>query len=237
MWTVPCFKVLSLEFLKLELEGGLKGFCKPSSIANRAYVFPIDVICTSYCNIKIRDTEYTVLWEWHAVNEPTDVTDTSVSDLYEEEDSDDDSRNADLNRNDAEDEENENVFHTLPFKVLGVAHSRLTQNHLEQCFLRLQENLLVQVKVQPEPANPRDSNAIAVLVNYGTGSWFRVGYIPHELTHYVHQAIDQNKLVSMEVQHVKFRVHWLRVGFYMKLLLTKIGAWDDFVVRKSATVR
>ena len=64
-----------------------------------------------------------------------------------------------------------------------------------------------------------------------------MGYIQHELTKYVKDAISNGKLLSTEIEHIKFRVHWYRVGFYMKLLITKRGTWDNCVLLKSLRVR
>ena len=108
---------------------------------------------------------------------------------------------------------------------------------MEACYVRMYDHKLpVLVRIQEEPENEQDRDAIAVHVNYNTG-WHRVGYIQHELTKYVKDAISNGKLLSTEIEHIKFRVHWYRVGFYMKLLITKRGTWDNCVLLKSLRVR
>ncbi len=69
----------------------------------------------------------------------------------------------------------------------------------------------VRVKVEPEPNNEKDKNAVAVYVEYGF-DWKRIGYIASELTPHVHQAINLGDLVRSEFGHIKLRVHWMRPG-------------------------
>jgi hypothetical protein len=234
-WTIPCFPVITLEFQKIKLQDGV-GLCKASDFT-LLRTFPFTVLCTSHCNIIIDDVEFPVFWDWSPVNVSNDNSEVDEPEEEVEELNATNNYIEDINFNDSDDENNENVIHVLPFKVLGVAHTKENQNHMEKCFLKKEENLPVEVKIQAEPENVMDRNAIAVHVNYNTVSWFRVGYIPSELTHYVHEAMREGKLVSTEIKHIKFRVHWLRVGFYMNLLIKKKGAWDNIVVLKSHYVQ
>jgi hypothetical protein len=129
------------------------------------------------------------------------------------------------------------VTHTLPFKVIGVAHSISTQNHLEKCLEKIHEHDDVQVRVSPEPDNEKDKDAISVQVNYGNDEWHHVGYIASELTRYVHNAMQSGILIECRIEHIKFRVHFYRPGYYMKLLLTIQGTWEPFVLNRSKRVR
>ena len=56
------------------------------------------------------------------------------------------------------------------------------QKHLELAFKKKEkENIVIQAKVEPEPDNMFDANAIRVLIDYGFG-FEHVGYIAQELT-------------------------------------------------------
>lgn len=134
-----------------------------------------------------------------------------------------------------DDGRDEDVTHTLPFKVIGVAHCISNQNHLEKCMETMNEHD-VQVRVLPEPDNEKDKDAISVQVNYCNDEWHHVGYIASELTHYVHSAMQSERLSGCRIEHIKFRVHFCRPGFYMKLLLTKRGEWEPFVIQRSKRV-
>jgi len=144
-------------------------------------------------------------------NNDTESEEISSDDSYDDEDDDDDP-------------DNDSITHTLPFKVIGVAHSLTTQNHLEECLEKMTiDHDSVKVRVTPEPDNEKDRNAISVEVNYSE-EWKHVGYIASNLTTYVHNAIQTYKLIACTIEHIKFRVHFARPGLYMKLLITKQGA-------------
>ena len=133
--------------------------------------------------------------------------------------------------------EEEDVTHTLPFKVIGVAHTLETQLHLERCFNKMKTLGEVNVRISPEPNNEKDKNAISVQVDYGLNGWHHVGYIASELTDYVTEALLAGELLECRIEHIRFRVTWLRPGFYMKLLLTKKKAWHNRVIQTSHSVQ
>jgi hypothetical protein len=64
---------------------------------------------------------------------------------------------------------------------------------------RQEEASLVQVGDQvgfiPEPDNPHDPNAIAILT-LSQGSWQKIGYVPKELTSYVRPLLPGDELYS-----------------------------------------
>lgn len=63
--------------------------------------------------------------------------------------------------------QNFNVTHTLPFKVMGVAYSKETQDHLEAAYDHLYiAKEIVYAKLFPEPENAHDNKAIAVSIKY-----------------------------------------------------------------------
>ncbi|KXJ08396.1 hypothetical protein AC249_AIPGENE15539 [Exaiptasia diaphana] len=135
------------------------------------------------------------------------------------------------------DEPDNSITHTLPFKVIGVAHSLTTQDHLEKAMEKMREpDNNVQLRIVPEPDNEKDKNAISVQVNF-SDEWHHVGYIASELTGYVHNILQSDLLISSQIQHIKFRVHFYRPGFYMKLLLTRQGSWEPFVLQRSKQVQ
>ena len=68
----------------------------------------------------------------------------------------------------------------------------------------------VMEKLQQEPENGYDQNAIAVLINSGSG-WNKVGYIAKELTSELQPLVD-NGNIKVNVAHIRFRVNYLQVG-------------------------
>ena len=258
-WTIPCFPVLAINFKKVVFlfEGNeIKGLIQK---CQADHLSPLQEIkCKKHCNIQLNEEKFLVVWEWCLVaedNTSQNLMQSSETDPHADQQEDqnvfgllnnhspdalDDEDDAEVEEEDEEEEgeeEEREISHTLPFKVIGVAHTLETQRHLEISFelLHSPNAADVHVKVEPEPNNEKDKNAIAVYVDYGS-DWKRIGYIASELTPYVHQAIISGDLVKSEIGHIKFRVHWMRAGFYMKLLLTKRGVWDHYVSFKSRSV-
>jgi uncharacterized protein YjaZ len=65
----------------------------------------------------------------------------------------------------------------VPFMYIDAAHENHYQHHLEKAYLTLHEqDKPMNVRIWPEPLNPRDPSAISIDLDYGTG-WPHVGYI------------------------------------------------------------
>ena len=129
------------------------------------------------------------------------------------------------------------VLRTLPFKVIGVTHKLERQKHLETAFIKMnEENVTIKAKIQPEPDNMYDANAIAVLIDYGLG-YKQVGYISQDLTKFVHSVLNRGRLQHASVNNVTFRTTWAKAGFYMTLQLTSKGEWPAPVLRASTRVQ
>ena len=62
-------------------------------------------------------------------------------------------------------------------------------------------------KLQQEPENDYNQNAIAVLINFGSG-WNKVGYIAKELTSELHPLID-NGNIKVNVAESELFASWL----------------------------
>jgi hypothetical protein len=133
-------------------------------------------------------------------------------------------------------EEEDDVTHCLPFKCIGAAHERFRQEHLERAQAALELGQNVEVMLRPEPTNAIDTNAIAIDMDHGSG-FVNVGYIASELTKYIHPLLHTDKILHVSVQHIIFRVYFMKIGFYPKILIKRQGTWDPYVLRKSRSVR
>lgn len=111
----------------------------------------------------------------------------------DQEESDKEQSNDLLSDDESEEEE---ITHAVPFKCIGAAHEKSYQHHLEQAYLALEQNISVNVRLRPEPLNPRDPTAIGIDLDYGTG-WTHVGYIASELCKYLHPLMAAEDIVDM----------------------------------------
>jgi hypothetical protein len=128
------------------------------------------------------------------------------------------------------------MIHNLPFKCIGAAHEKPRQEYLERAEEMMRKGENVSIKLRPEPQNQYDRDAIGIDIDYGCG-WFHIGYIVRELTKYLHPLMKTNNIISVSLEHIKFRVHFAKIGFYPKVLITRKGAWERFVVNRSRSVR
>ena len=93
----------------------------------------------------------------------------------------------------------------------------------------------MKVDIKPEPENDYDSNAIAVLLNYGSG-WYTVGYIAKELANEIHPLLKTSN-IKVEISHIRFRLTYLLIGYYLTLNITRKGQWSPKVISASKTVQ
>ncbi len=82
--------------------------------------------------------------------------------------------------------------------------------------------------------NQADKNAIAVYVMM-EDDYEKVGYIPKELTMYLHGPLKASEL-DFSMKDVQFCTRNLLMGFYITLSIAKKGAWNSFAVRASLKV-
>lgn len=247
-WTVPSFSVLTVHFVKLRIE--INGE-KLNGLFNRDDLpkldqnsTPCEGLCHSHCQISIDGTEYTVLWKWELFQEMLDDGDSdseTISEISETDMSDISIGDINLGDNISDSETDDSdiniVHHTLPFKVMGVAHSNQSQTHLLRANIKInEEHEVVTAHLVPEPQNERDSDAISVQINYGDGPC-HVGYIPRELTKYIHPLLKENAITKVDIGHIIFSLKWYRVGFYMKIPITRVGRWEPYVVSKAMRVK
>lgn len=158
-------------------------------------------------------------------------TESSIQNLYP------DSHRDDLTQDSDDESDEESVQHKLGFKCIGAAHEKPRQEYLRKAETKLhKEQVPVIVRLRPEPTNEKDSNAIAIDMNCGTG-WNCVGYIARELTEYLHLLINNGKILSVSVEHIIFRLYWAKIGYYPLINITRKGQWERYVMCRCRSAR
>ena len=228
-WKIPCFPVMTLEFAKIhfksgtEIEDGVVQKSMASDLKRGKYM------CTSHCQIEIDGEKYTVLWKLNQTENvdlppvpPSTVADNLGSD-------DDDSDNDDNN------EPDESVVvtsHCLPFKVMGTCYSEQRQRALLEAYEYLYEhNRPVFAKLEADPENAYDRNAIAVYIMSYSG-FNKVGYLARELTQFIHPLLNDPSL-RVSVKKIRFSTSYQMMGFYLTIDITRRGLWDKPVIQAS----
>lgn len=231
-WTPPCFPVLSIDFQYVDayIDGTYKQIL--ISRDSGCVTCPVDICCTSYCEIVVDGKQHQVFWKWTLNNNES----TSVSDVTQRPTRSSEEEIRDDSEDDFEDgDDNDDLtHHTVPFKVMGVAYSAERQKHLENAFQILHERM-VKAKIVPESDNAYDKNAIAIMLDYGH-DWIKIGYIAKELTQFLHPLLKCGYITNVLLKHIKFRTSYLRPGFYATIQITRKGQWENSVIKASKRV-
>ena len=120
------------------------------------------------------------------------------------------------------------VTHSVVFKCIGSTKESTYQDTL--ALEKLVVGEAVPVRFKKEPNNPMDSRAIAFECKLGN-EYVRIGYVVREALDAVHDAIDQQKILKVEFDYVKFVVQFKDRGWYAGISITRIGQWPTHVLR------
>ena len=228
-WRIPCFPVMAIEFVYVCFKKGsdiLDGVIQKDAVDNvQRGVYN----CTSHCQIRVESKPYTVLWTLIPVQKAGHTAPSvSVTTVCDSDTSDDDI--------DSYEHSDPVATHCLPFKVMGTCYSKARQDSLQEAFEYLYEhNRPVYARLQAEPENTHDKNAIAVYL-MSSSDYEKVGYIAAELTRYLHPLLNDPSL-EVSVKNIRFCTTFLMIGFYVTINITKRGQWDKQVIRASRTVK
>ena len=189
-----------------------------------------------------------VIWEWKFMDgteldygsDDEDSLDEDVTVIPETPPpyaSDEEEKAEDKTENSGEENENANaesdsilpVTHTVTFKCIGCTKENAYQEILK-CIAQMQHRGEdVPCKIQPEPENPIDSEAIAFKCKLDD-QWHTIGYVVKEVLKEVHEALAQNKVTNVSIDWVKFVIYWKTPGWFAGIKITKIGEWSRTVV-------
>lgn len=218
---------MSIEFTKIKIEINGKNF---NGLVKREADIEINqkVKCNSYCRVKIDDVNYIVLWKFTKCQDESGIVTITTQEAEE-------TSNPMLDLEESSDS-HKDIRHSLPFKVLGTCHSTCRQDALEEAYSYLHEyNRPVFAKLEHEPDNPFDNNAIAVFVQTNA-EYKKVGYIASELTKYVLPHLHESEF-DVSVKHIRFCTNFWRVGYYITLELSRQGLWNKEVIKASKHVK
>lgn len=176
---------------------------------------------------KLFKGEVFILWKW------------TWFDFQSDSESDANSPNFSFDSTSAEesmsDEEVPAITHSVVFKSIGCHKEQRYQEVLALAKRKLNDGLTVPVKLQPEPDNPVDNKAIALMCQLDQHKWERFGYIVREALDDVHEAIDHHKILSISFAWVKLMFSFKHPGWYAGVKITRSGIWSDIVLRSRAS--
>ena len=129
-----------------------------------------------------------------------------------------------------------NTPHTVIFKCIGAVRDESSQATLCAARDRLSKGYTVPVRITPEPTNIYDSKAIAFVCEIDL-KWKRVGYVVKEILNEVHSVLNENKVLSVKFEWIKYVTNWTRSGpgYFAGISVTKSGQWPSNVVKHRST--
>ena len=126
------------------------------------------------------------------------------------------------------------ITHSVVFKSIGCHKELRYQELLSLAKKRINDGLIVPVKLQSEPDNSFDNKAIAIMCQINQDKWERFGYIVKEALDDVHEAINNHKILSVSFAWIKYIVYFKCPGWYAGVKITRSGDWSDVVLRSRA---
>jgi len=127
------------------------------------------------------------------------------------------------------------ITHSVIFKCIDVLKEDRYQEVLALANKSRNEGVDVPVKLEKEPDNPADARAIAFMC-HADNAWERIGYIVKEALDDVHQAIDEQKILSVKFDWVKFMKLHKKAGWYTGINITRNGEWSQSVMHSRSTI-
>ena len=179
--------------------------------------------------LKLFEGKVFVIWKWYS-SADTDE-DLENVDMCDEDDDVDGIDEAGSIGSDHE------TVHSITFKCIGSAKEHRYQEVLAEAALKKRNGENVEVRIHPEPQNPYDARAIAFECLIGT-KWERVGYMVSEVLDSVHQVLQDNALVSVRLDWVKFITHWSSSGpgWYCGVEVSRKGSWSKEILQSRSTI-
>lgn len=175
-----------------------------------------------------------VMWNWQWL-ENSD-SDSEQDDVNKDEPENVVVSNSEESGNEEEDEEDNDVpaiTHSVVFKCIGCTKELRYQELLALANQKMKKGEAVPVKLQREPSNPYDSNAIAFMCK-AQDEWERIGYVVSEALTDVKEAISNDKILKTCFNWIKYIVYYKQPGWYAGITVTRNGSWSTTVTQSCA---
>ena len=95
------------------------------------------------------------------------------------------------------------MTHSVTFKCIGCTKELKYQETLARIAQLRNRGEEVECRLEPEPDNPYDSQAIAFKCKVDD-RWHTIGYVVKEILTEVHQALSEDKVTAVSLDWVKY---------------------------------
>ena len=177
------------------------------------------------------DKQVFVIWDWVWVDGAEDEDDNSSAASLPQDDQHNTDESGSEEISDSEDLV-PSITHTVIFKCIGATKEHRYQELLALAKQKKSTGETVPVKLEKEPSNPIDSHAIAFMCK-ADKQWERIGYVVKEALPDVHKAIDDDKIIKVFFDWIRYIVYFKPPGLYAGIAITKNGSWSKTVTQSS----
>jgi len=128
------------------------------------------------------------------------------------------------------------ITHSVVFKCIGVHKEMDYQHTLALANRNMNDGKAVSVKLNPEPDNPQDKNAVAFICQADENAeWKRIGYVVREVASEVLGAINAKKILDVTFAWIKYLPYYKNRGWYAGIKIRRNGDWSQQVLLSRAT--
>ena len=154
---------------------------------------------------------------------------SGVPDVYGDTDDENDEESGEEDTRDQSNSEAEEELFTELMQLKGSSYHDSFQTSLKKCKERLLEKEKIDLRLQFEPTNVRDENAIVVQASLATGEggWQSIGYIPAVKVPKVTIAMRKRevRLVTLKTVFYQFVFDIGQKKYFPAISVSKIGRW------------
>ncbi len=178
-----------------------------------------------------------VIWEWEWLSESSQLDIDSDGDGGDTDETCESAGTETESGTESDQESNDTQTEdTVTFKCIGASREVHSQDALASAKQKLDRGESVPVRIEPEPSNPFDSDAISFQCKLDD-TWVTIGYVVKEILPHVHRAIQSHSIVSVDFKWIKYIVMWTRSGpgYYAGINVTCRGKWPPQVRQFSST--
>ena len=196
--------------------------------------FANEVSCVTSMRL-IQGSGVFVIWDWRWESELGSSIWSAVT-TVEESVCESDHRDGEEASSDSDVSNEEGRSHTLTFKCIGATRDEAHQIALRRARDRMEEGLVVSVKLQAEPDNIKDANTIAFMCLLDD-SYVRMGSVVSKLLDEVHEAMNNNTVLDVKLSWIKYLTNWTfsGPGYFAGINITKKGTWSSKAIQSSST--
>ena len=179
-----------------------------------------------------------VMWNWSWLDESMSDEENSneeSSNSFNDDGEESDDHDEDTSAYDEDIDAIPAITHSVVFKCIDTLKQYEYQETLALVKRKMLGGTVVPVKLEKEPLNPVDTKAIEFVTNVN-GFWEQIGYVVQEILDEMHKAMDENLILNVQFDCVKYTLYFKNPGWYAGIKVARNGDWLRTVIHCRSTL-